>query len=607
MIHAICNCGWNWNQAESAPKPAATCPHCKKSLRLACAETLPDGAGGGDFDAVFDIVGGPPDRVGERIFLGGVLELSLGKLDTNHVPLPGKMVSRQHCRLSRVDFGPSRWSIADKSSTNGLFVNDHRVESKELADGDVITIGEYKLKFGHTQEPAPVATPAAPPPPQQKTARPRIKVTRFQDAAPPTVAPGTGVPCPSCANELPAKAKICVACGIKLDSGRPLLLSAGRDEDVVHGTAEQAIWWASWLMPVTLMPMPLVSEAYGKHKPWTIRSIAAVTALASLIFLITSFAAGENADEPGKQLELWAPQRQTATADVAAPTTAPATVHETPRYTREEVQEFIDDMDEDDRQEFESVKNRLRGKYPNSQLNRRAAEEMMRKLDEDIEKEEQEFERAVVARSGHFAWYQLFTHALLHDNTSIIGFIGHLGGNLLFLLVFGSRVNALLGNFATAIVYPALAAGSAAVFLWLGHPPPNMAMLGASGAIMGLAGMYFVLFPVHLVYCGMWLRLWFYFRTWLFLRVFVLRGFWVLLMYFAYDALMTLIGIDVGTAHWAHIGGFVIGMCIAIVLLFSRLIYCGGGDLFNVALGKYAWPLIGRPARWHKLSYPASN
>src|SRR5436853_7839373 len=53
---------------------------------------------------------------------------------------------------------------------------------------------------------------------------------------------------------------------------------------------------------------------------------------------------------------------------------------------------------------------------------------------------------------GEFHWYQLFTHAFLHAG------ILHLAGNMLFLLVFGTRVNALIGNIAMAIVYPILAA-----------------------------------------------------------------------------------------------------------------------------------------------------
>jgi membrane associated rhomboid family serine protease len=195
---------------------------------------------------------------------------------------------------------------------------------------------------------------------------------------------------------------------------------------------------------------------------------------------------------------------------------------------------------------------------------------------------------------GTFHAHQLLTHAFLHDYGSIRGFILHLAGNLLFMLVFGSRVNALLGNVATAVIYPILAVGAAAVYLWLGDP--SGPMLGASGAINGLAGMYLVLFPVHRVYCGMWFR----FRFWVAMKIFAVRGFWVLLIYFAYDALMVALKVSSGTAHWAHLGGFLIGVLIALGLLVSRQFNCGGGDLLSVALGRRAWGLIGRPGRWNR-------
>src|SRR5258706_9897290 len=133
------------------------------------------------------------------------------------------------------------------------------------------------------------------------------------------------------------------------------------------------------------------------------------------------------------------------------------------------------------------------------------------------------------------------------------------------MLVFGSRVNALLGIIATMVIYPIVAVGAAGLYLLLGHPQGPM--LGASGAIMGLAGVYLILFPVHRVYCGMWLRIWLRFRTWLFMKVFVLRGFWVLLIYFGYDALMVAINVRSGTAHWAHIGGVIVGGGVAPLLL----------------------------------------
>ena len=131
-------------------------------------------------------------------------------------------------------------------------------------------------------------------------------------------------------------------------------------------------------------------------------------------------------------------------------------------------------------------------------------------------------------------------------------------------------------------------------------------MLGASGAIMGLAGMYLVLFPVQQVYCAMWIRL----RLWFACTIFALRGFWVLLIYFAYDILMNLIekklsgGGGGGVAHWAHIGGFLTGMGLALVILFSRMFNCRGNDVLSVMLGKAAWPLLGKPSRWRESDVP---
>jgi membrane associated rhomboid family serine protease len=268
---------------------------------------------------------------------------------------------------------------------------------------------------------------------------------------------------------------------------------------------------------------------------------------------------------------------------------ANTSVAQSPRTVQENVRQFLKQTDPQRRRIWESALDRMR-----------RGEELSEEDQQAIAELEEEFQAQFgsMAPRESFHPYQLLTHAFLHDNSSIFGFLTHLGGNLVFMLVFGSRVNALLGNIATLIIYPILAVGAAGLYLLLGNP--HAPMLGASGAIMGLAGMYLILFPVHRVYCGMWLRIWLRFRTWLFMKVFVLRGFWVLLIYFGYDALMVALKVRSGTAHWAHIGGFLIGVTIALVLLTSRLFNCGGGDLLSVALGKYAWGIIGRPARWNR-------
>lgn len=94
--------------------------------------------------------------------------------------------------------------------------------------------------------------------------------------------------------------------------------------------------------------------------------------------------------------------------------------------------------------------------------------------------------------------HQLVTYAFLH------GGLLHLAGNLLFLLVLGSRVNALIGNILTVALYPVLAAASALAHQAATAGEPLHPMLGASGAVMGLAGMYLVLFPIHKVHMAAW-------------------------------------------------------------------------------------------------------
>lgn len=192
---------------------------------------------------------------------------------------------------------------------------------------------------------------------------------------------------------------------------------------------------------------------------------------------------------------------------------------------------------------------------------------------------------------GRFRWYQLGTHALLH------GDIFHLAGNLLFLLIFGSRVAALIGNIATVVLYPILAVLAALAHMVSaasGEPEP---MIGASGAIMGLAGMYFVLFPVNRMHMAAWFRWWFFFR----LGTWAMRGFWAVLIYIAFDILYVAIGAETGVAHWAHLGGFIAGGVLALILLLCRLLNAGRGDLISVVLGRHAWKLIGRPSESDRL------
>src|SRR5436305_6983669 len=148
MINAKCQCGGEMVVGEDAVNNVYACPSCGRALRLVCAEQLADGAGAGDFDARLIIIAGP-SRVGEIIFIGGVMEIEIGKLPEKHIQLEANMVSRFHCKLVRVDFGPSRWKIVDNKSTNGLFVNRQRVAEHDLQNGDQINIGGFQLEYSN--------------------------------------------------------------------------------------------------------------------------------------------------------------------------------------------------------------------------------------------------------------------------------------------------------------------------------------------------------------------------------------------------------------------------------------------------------------------------
>lgn len=531
------------------------CPACLQPLQIVCAETLAEGNGTGDFDAMLLIVAGPQD-VGVRFLLGGVADIEIGKLTDRHILLPGSKVSREHCDLSRIDFGPSRWKIIDNRSTNGVLVNGQRIAEHELQDGDAITIGEYQLEFRRASVAQAPAMPAG------ASSEGSSSATRVGPPA-----------CPSCEQALPRNAKICVACGINTTTGRPILTSQYIDEDDLYASAREWLRWLSWLMWVTPMPIPIRSQAFGTRKPYAIWTIAAATVLASITFFIAQKSGA------GSNLMLWPPGQH-------APLTASSLL------SPQQIHRLARKMTPEEREEFHRQFN-----DPNNRL-----------LDDDLVRREMD---TILAQklppSGHFEWYQLITHAFLHDTSSILNFTMHLGGNLLFLLVFGTRVNALIGDLATAIVYPILAiCAASAHILSLGNGPA-MPMLGASGAIMGLAGMYLILFPAHRVYCAMWISIWIWFRRIFFgCKIFQMRGFWLLLIYLGYDILMNVIGAALGhhggggVAHWAHIGGFLTGATIALALLFSRLFNTHGGDILSVTLGKNAWPLIGKPARWHQ-------
>jgi membrane associated rhomboid family serine protease len=146
--------------------------------------------------------------------------------------------------------------------------------------------------------------------------------------------------------------------------------------------------------------------------------------------------------------------------------------------------------------------------------------------------------------------------------TFLHGGISHLLGNMLFLWVFGRRVEDACGP-GRYLVYYLLAGTTASLMTALTQPRMTIPTIGASGAIFGIVGAYFVLFP-----SGQIRTLWFitFIPTWP-----KIRAFWFVLYYLliqippAIDTYQN--GVQYGTAYWAHLGGFF--ACI-FILLFLR-------------------------------------
>jgi membrane associated rhomboid family serine protease len=150
----------------------------------------------------------------------------------------------------------------------------------------------------------------------------------------------------------------------------------------------------------------------------------------------------------------------------------------------------------------------------------------------------------------------MFTHAGLL----------HLGGNMLFLWIFGNNVEDAMGPVRFVIFY--LLAGLAATGLQLVFGPDSVTPnLGASGAIAGVLGAYIVTYPRAKVVT---LVVLIFFFTILELPATLFLGIWFVeqLFFGALTSANTVAG--GGVAYWAHVGGFVAGLLLVKVFATRR-------------------------------------
>lgn len=133
----------------------------------------------------------------------------------------------------------------------------------------------------------------------------------------------------------------------------------------------------------------------------------------------------------------------------------------------------------------------------------------------------------------------------------------HILSNMWFLVVFGDNVDASLGFFGFLLLY--FAAGIIGNFVqFLFTPDSNIPMLGASGAVAGILGCYYVLFPHSKIKTLVFIL---FFVTIIEISAPLMLGYWFILQIISGAASVPMLGAETGgVAFFAHIAGFVVGL-----------------------------------------------
>jgi membrane associated rhomboid family serine protease len=157
-------------------------------------------------------------------------------------------------------------------------------------------------------------------------------------------------------------------------------------------------------------------------------------------------------------------------------------------------------------------------------------------------------------------WATLFTYQFLHADWL------HMLTNMLFLWIFGDNIEDALGHWKYLLFY--LLCGALAGLAHLAaFPDANYPLIGASGAVAGVMGAYILLYP--------------HARVFVLARIVIpiplpVPAFWMLGFWIATQVFYVFIGADGGVAWWAHVGGFVAGPVMALLLKRQHVPVFGG-------------------------------
>jgi len=152
---------------------------------------------------------------------------------------------------------------------------------------------------------------------------------------------------------------------------------------------------------------------------------------------------------------------------------------------------------------------------------------------------------------AQFSILTLFTSMFMH------GGITHILGNMWFLWIFGDNVESTLGH-ARYILFYILCGLFAALCQVLIYPSSEIPMIGASGAIAGVLGLYMIRFPTARVHVFIFIIIFF---TTIRVPAIIVLGFW---FFNQLTSGLGSLGLDTtgGIAWFAHIGGFIAGIML---------------------------------------------
>lgn len=153
-------------------------------------------------------------------------------------------------------------------------------------------------------------------------------------------------------------------------------------------------------------------------------------------------------------------------------------------------------------------------------------------------------------------WLTLITSTFMHGGWT------HLGGNMLFLFIFGDNVEDAFGS-ALYLVFYLVAGVVASLTFVLFNADSLVPSLGASGAISGVLASYLILFPSNRVSVVSFFGFFPFRYT---VPAFFMIGLWALLQFVNGFASIAPTEQTSGVAYMAHVGGFVAGIALTLLL-----------------------------------------